>query len=236
MDEHRIRVLLADDHNLVRAGIAQLLSSEQDMVVVGEAADGVQAYNMAVQTRPDIILMDLNMPRSSGFEAIAHIRAAFPDAIIVVLTYSESEKDIAEAVRAGAQGYLLKSSEPETLASSIREAYRGESPMSGIVLRKLLVDLQRAEPAPSSPPSASQAPPVYAVPEASARMPLTARELEILTRVAQGETNREIGLQLFLSENTVKNHLKHILTKLQVENRAQAVAWAMGEGLLARRL
>lgn len=229
MGENRIRVLLADDHNLVRAGIAQLLSLEPDMEVVGEAADGVQAHTMAVKLRPDIILMDLDMPRSTGFEAINRIRAELPDAVVVVLTYSAGEKDIAEALRCGAQGYLLKSSEPETLATSIREAFRGETPLSGIVVRKLLTDLMRPDHG-QAQPEATGAAPV----EPGARTPLTPREREILTLVAEGATNREIGLQLFLSENTVKNHLKHIMAKLQVENRAQAVAWAMREGILKR--
>jgi len=227
--EPRIRVLLADDHNLVRGGIAQLLALEDDMEVAGEAADGVQAHSMAVALRPDVILMDLEMPRANGFEAISRIRAQVPEAIVVVLTYSADEKDIAEAIRRGAQGYLLKTLEPETLAERIREAVRGESPMSGVVTRKLLSDLRRAEQPPPAP-----APATGTLSNAANRVQLTQRELQILALIAEGATNREIGLQLYLAENTVKNHLKHILAKLQVENRAQAVAWALREGLLPR--
>lgn len=229
MGEGRIRVLLADDHNLVRAGIAGLLAMEHDLDVVGEAADGLQATSMAVELRPDIILMDLDMPRCSGLEAIGRIKAAVPETVIVVLTYSADGKDVAEALRSGAQGYLLKSAEPETLAASIREAYRGESPMSGAVVRTLLTDLRRSEQGPAAAPAP---PPADA---AGTRPQLTSREREILAWVANGATNREIGHQLSLAENTVKNHLKHILSKLQVENRAQAVAWAMREGLLTER-
>ena len=223
MEDRRIRVLLADDHNLVRAGIAQLLSLEADIEVVAEAADGVQAHARALETHPDVILMDLDMPRSNGFEAIARIKAELPETIIVVLTYSADEHDIAEAIRCGAEGYLLKSLEPETLSARIREALRGEAPMSGAVTRKLMSDLRRGDTPGNTGAGAS--------PESS-RAQLTARELEILGLVAKGATNREIGERLFLSENTVKNHLKHILAKLQVENRAQAVAWAMREGML----
>lgn len=228
MQGRKIRVLLADDHNLVRAGIAQLLALEPDIDVVGEAADGVQAHAKAVALRPDVILMDLDMPRSNGFEAIATIKAELPDAIIVILTYSEDEKDIAEAVRRGAQGYLLKSLEPETLAGHIRAAVRGAAPMSAAVTRKLMLDLRRGdEPVGAAPDGETEA-------GGADRTPLTPREMQILALIAEGATNKEIGQRIFLAENTVKNHLKHILAKLQVENRAQAVAYAFREGLLKR--
>lgn len=229
MEEQRIRVLLADDHNLVRAGIAQLLALEPDIDVVGEAADGMQAHAQAVAHRPDVILMDLDMPRSNGFEAIATIKADLPDAIIVILTYSEDERDIAEAIRRGAQGYLLKSLEPETLAQHIRAAVRGAAPMSAAVTRKLMMDLRRGDgPAPGAAEGEADA-------AQSERPPLTPRELQILALIAEGATNKEIGQRIFLAENTVKNHLKNILAKLQVENRAQAVAYAFREGLLNRQ-
>lgn len=232
MEGRRIRVLLADDHNLVRAGIAQLLALEPDIDVVGEAADGIQAHAQAVAHRPDVILMDLDMPRSNGFEAIAAIKADLPDAIIVILTYSEDERDIAEAVRRGAQGYLLKSLEPDTLASHIRAAVGGASPMSAAVTRKLMMDLRRGD----GPGGADQADqPGAAQGEGAERMPLTPREMQILALIAEGATNKEIGQRIFLAENTVKNHLKHILAKLKVENRAQAVAFAFHEGLLKRQ-
>lgn len=231
MGERRIRVLLADDHNLVRAGIAQLLALEPDIDVVGEAADGCQAHAQAVAHRPDVILMDLDMPRSNGFAAIAAIKADLPDAIIVILTYSEDERDIAEAVRRGAQGYLLKSLEPETLASHIRAAVRGAAPMSAAVTRKLMMDLRRSDgPAVAAPGGDADG----ALAGGAERTPLTPREMQILALIAEGATNKEIGQRIFLAENTVKNHLKHILAKLQVENRAQAVAYAFQVGLLKR--
>jgi len=232
MEERRIRVLLADDHNLVRAGIAQLLALEPDIDVVGEAADGIQAHAQAVAHRPDVILMDLDMPRSNGFEAIATIKADLPNAIIVILTYSEDERDIAEAVRRGAQGYLLKSLEPETLASHIRAAVRGASPMSAAVTRKLMADLRRGE----GPGVAATGDEAGADERGDEhRASLTPREMQILALIAEGATNKGMGQRIFLAENPVKNHLKHILAKLQVENRAQAVAYAFREGLLKRQ-
>jgi DNA-binding NarL/FixJ family response regulator len=225
MADGTIRILLADDHALVRGGIGQLLSMEPDMEVVGEAADGLEAHARALALRPDLILMDLNMPRVGGLEAIARIKADLPEVRIVALTYSDDEQDIAEALRRGAEGYLLKTLEPDTLAMRVRDAMRGEAPMSGAVAKKLLRDLMRPEPAEPE----SQAPPAE---EPAPRGQLTAREVQILALVAAGATNREIGVQLFLAENTVKNHIKNILAKLQVENRTQAVAWAMREGLL----
>ncbi|HLN62303.1 MAG TPA: response regulator transcription factor [Symbiobacteriaceae bacterium] len=214
-----IRVLLADDHNLVRAGIAQLLSLEPDIQVVAEAGDGAQALAQAREHRPDLILMDLAMPRCDGFEALERIRRELPETVIVVLTYSADPGDIGEALRRGAQGYLLKSLEPQTLAGEIRKAVRGEAPMSGAVAKTVLAGLRQEEPPAPEPVR-------------SGTSPLTKRELEIVSLIAKGAKNREIGAQLFLAENTIKNHIKRILEKLQVENRAQAVAWAMREGLL----
>lgn len=225
-ESKRIRILLADDHTLVRRGIAQLLAFEPDMEVVGQAADGIEALSRALELRPDLILLDLDMPRCSGLDAIPKISAAVPEAVIVVLTYSADEQDAVEALRRGAQGYLLKDLEPDVLCVRIREAMRGESPISGAVARKILMDFR--EPKPAGP----HAEPTRA--EAQAH-PLTQREIQILELVAEGATNRDIGQKLFLSENTVKNHLKHILAKLQIQNRAQAVAWALREGLLDGR-
>ncbi|HEY3363805.1 MAG TPA: response regulator transcription factor [Symbiobacteriaceae bacterium] len=219
----RIRILLADDHTLVRRGIAQLLSLEPDMEIVGEAADGIEAISRANELKPDLILLDLDMPRCGGLDAIPKIIAAVPAAIIVVLTYSADDKDAVEALRRGAQGYLLKDLEPDILCIRIREAMRGESPISGTVARKILLDFRDPKPHPAESSRGEGGAPGH---------PLTQREIQILELVADGATNRDIAAKLFLSENTVKNHLKHILSKLQIQNRAQAVAWALREGLL----
>lgn len=215
MAKRQIRILLADDHTLFRRGLAQLLAAEDDLTVVGQAADGTEVCRLAQELQPDLILMDLDMPRCNGFEAISRILAEQPGALIVALTYSAGEKDAVEALRRGAQGYLLKDMEPDVLCEKIREAVRGESPIAGTIARKVVLGLQVPAPSPS----------------ASAAGKLTPREVQILKLVAAGATNKEIGGKLFLAENTVKNHLKHILAKLGVENRTQAVAWAVQEGV-----
>jgi DNA-binding NarL/FixJ family response regulator len=216
-----LKILLVDDHTLVRKGIGRLLATQPDLLLVGEAGDGLEAEAKAVELQPDVILLDLQMPRCGGLEAIARIRGRLPQVAIVVLTYSDDEQDLLEALKKGAQGYLLKDLEPEVLFASIRGAARGEAPISGAMAVKILHEFQpwkEAAPDPAKPPDEQPH--------------LSARELEVLERVAAGATNREIAEGLFISENTVKHHLKNILAKLQMQNRAQAAAWATREGLL----
>lgn len=213
-----IKVLLVDDHTLVRKGISGLLATQPDIQVVGEAADGLEAEARALEVRPDVILLDLEMPRCGGLEAIGRIKAQLPDVAIVILTFSGDGGDLMEALKQGAQGYLLKDLEPQTLFASVRGAARGEAPIAGAVAAKILSEFRPGRPEASEP--------------AGDRPHLSAREQEVMQRAAIGETNREIAEALHISENTVKHHLKNILFKLQVQNRAQAVAWAMKEGLI----
>lgn len=215
-----IKVLLVDDHTLVRKGIARLLATQADLKVAGEAADGFEAEAKALELHPDVILMDLEMPRCGGLEAIVRIKASLPDVAIVVLTYSDDGDDLLEALKRGAQGYLLKDLEPDTLFANVRSAARGEAPIAGAMAAKILQEFR------PQTTSLGQG-------EAEERQPhLSARELEVLERAAEGATNKEIAETLFISENTVKHHLKNILAKLQMQNRAQAVAWAVKEGLI----
>ncbi|HYF92435.1 MAG TPA: response regulator transcription factor [Symbiobacteriaceae bacterium] len=216
-----IKVLLVDDHTLVRKGISGLLSTQRDMQVIGEAADGLEAEAKAVEVQPDVILLDLEMPRCGGLEAIPRIKARLPQVAIVVLTFSGDGSDLLEALKQGAQGYLLKDLEPETLFASVRGAARGEAPIAGAMAAKILHEFRPTRP--------------DAVEPAGDRPHLSVREQEVLQRAAMGDTNQKIADALFISENTVKHHLKNILSKLQVQNRAQAVAWAVKEGLISPR-
>jgi len=208
-----IRVLLVDDHALFRKGVADLLANEPGFELVGEAADGLQAVEMARELMPDVILMDISMPGIDGLEATRRIKAEMPYVRIVILTVSESDRSLLEAIKSGAQGYVLKSVQPEALLGTLSGVVRGEASISGAMAARLLQDLAR-EPHPAAPPPTP-------VPR------LTQREQEVLGLVAQGKSNKEIASALDIAENTVKNHLKNILEKLHLENRVQAATFAL---------
>jgi DNA-binding NarL/FixJ family response regulator len=208
-----IRVLLVDDHALFRKGVADLLSSEPGFELVGEAGDGIRAVEMARELMPDVILMDISMPGIDGLEATRRIKAEMPYVRIIILTVSESDQSLFEAIKSGAQGYLLKSVQPQALLDTLSGVVRGEASISGAMAARLLQDLAR-ESRPASPPPA---PPAR----------LTQREQEVLRLVSQGKSNKEIASALNIAENTVKNHLKNILEKLHLENRVQAATFAL---------
>lgn len=208
-----IRVLIAEDHPIVREGLRMLIASEPGMVLVGEASDGVEVVEQARALQPDVILVDLMMPRKSGLEAIHEIKAIRPEVPILVLTSFAEEDKIFPAIRAGALGYLLKDSSPEQLLRAIRDVYRGEPSLHPTIALKMIRELDR----PSNQPRAES--------------PLTDREVEVLKLVAQGLTNQEIADRLTISEWTVRTHVRNILGKLHLANRTQATLYALREGL-----
>jgi NarL family two-component system response regulator LiaR len=209
----RIRILVTDDHAIIRRGIRAMLEIVPDMEVVGEAADGREGINLAAALRPDVILMDLVMPELDGIEAIRHIKATQPEARILVLTSFAGDDKVFPAIKAGALGYHLKDSDPEELVQAIRQVHRGEASLHPIIARKLLQELSRPL---EQPPT---------------RDPLTQRELEVLRLVAQGLDNQEIADRLVISEATVRTHVSNILSKLHLASRTQAALYALREGL-----
>jgi DNA-binding NarL/FixJ family response regulator len=215
----RLRVLIADDHALFRRGLEMVLDNEPDIEVVGEAHDGDQAVDRAAELMPDVVLMDVRMPRRSGIEATQKIKEQLPHVKILVLTNSDEEADLYDSIKAGASGYLLKEISSEEVADSIRSVMQGHSRISPAMASKLLTEFQAMtkredDRQPLAPPR------------------LTDRELEVLSLVAQGKGNRDIAGDLFISENTVKNHIRNILEKLQLHSRMEAVIYAVREKLL----
>ena len=212
-----IRVAVVDDQELFRRGLTMLLGVEDDIEVVGEAGDGVAATELAGSAVPDVILMDVRMPKRSGIEACVAIKEIAPTARIIMLTVSDEEADLYDAVKNGASGYLLKDSSIDEVAQAVRVVADGQSLISPSMAIKLLDEFKQMSRA-----DRQQVP----TPR------LTERELEVLKLVAQGLNNREIAKRLFISENTVKNHVRNILEKLQLHSRMEAVMYAVREKLL----
>ena len=211
-----IRVLLVDDHTLFRKGLARLLEKEKSFRVVGEAGNGAEAVSQAQALAPDLVLMDIHMPGTDGLQATRAITTALPATRVVMLTVSEEDKDLFEAIKSGAHGYLLKNVEPEALYAQLRGVFRGEAPLSRVTAAKILKQFAERSQKPR---------------ETAPGDDLTAREREVLELVVSGRTNKEIGAALTIAENTVKNHLKSILAKLHLDNRVQAAALAIQRGL-----
>ena len=212
-----MNVLIADDHALFRDGIASLLRA-WGMEVAGQASDGLEALQQARRLRPDMVLMDIKMPRYNGLEATRLIKAEMPDTKIVMVTVSDDEEDLFEAIKSGAQGYVLKNMPGEEFGRVLSQVAHGEAPLSPGLAAKILGEFARLSKEPA---------------KSAEKHELSDRERGILQLVADGATNKEIGARLFISENTVSYHMKNILAKLHLRNRAQAVAYALQSGLVA---
>lgn len=208
-----IRILVVDDHAIVRRGISALLATEADIKVVGEAGDGAEAVEQALALRPDVVLMDLVMPRMDGIEATQRITGQIQGSRVLVLTSFAADDKVFPAIKAGALGYLLKDSGPFDLVHAIRQVHRGQPSLEPTIASKVLFEL--AHPS-KDPPTAD---------------PLTGRELEVLRLVAQGRSNREIAERLVITELTVSTHVSNILSKLHLASRTQAALFALREGL-----
>jgi len=215
-----VKVLVVDDHTLFRRGIAAVLANQESLEVVGEAVDGLEAIEKAKEITPDVVLMDLNMPRCSGLEAIQALQTEMPQVNVLVLTVSDKEADLFAAVKFGARGYILKNTEPEELIHAIFQIAQGGVIVSPLMATKLLTEFKdlsagvEREPIPGTDTD------------------LSPREGEVLQLVAQGAPNKKIADSLFISENTVKTHLRNIMEKLHLANRSQAAAYAVRRGLV----
>jgi DNA-binding NarL/FixJ family response regulator len=213
-----MRVLIVDDHPLFRTGIASLLHAWA-MEVVGQASNGLEAVTEARDLQPDLILMDINLPGLSGLEATRLIKSELPQTKIVMLTVSDDTEDLFEAIRSGADGYMLKDMSEEDFGRTLRGVVNNEPPLSPGLAAKILREFSRLSRADEvQPPSSGD---------------LTEREREVLQLAATGATNREIGATLVISENTVNFHMKHVFAKLHLKNRSQAVAHALRAGIVS---
>lgn len=213
-----IKVMIVDDHALFRRGLQMVLANEEDIEVVAESGDGVDAVEKAKSARPDVILMDVRMPKRTGLEATAAIREILPESKIVMLTVSDEEADLYEALKAGALGYLLKDLAIEEVAAAIRSVQAGHSLITPSMATKLLTEFSALS--------------AKANEEKKPSPTLTEREIDVLKLAAQGLGNRDIAKRLGISENTVKNHVRNILSKLQLHSRGEAVAFGVREKMI----
>ncbi len=205
----KIKVLVADDHAVVRTGLATILGEQPDIIIIGEAKDGLEAISKALELKPDVILMDIFMPNCTGLDAMISIRESLPDARVLILTVSEHEDDLFRALRFGAQGYLLKSANIDEVADAVRQVASGEAILSPHIATRLVAEFRQKDDKPK----------------------LSARELEVLQLVGEGLTNTRIADRLFISESTVRTYLRRLLDKLHLSHRTEAMAYAVRHGV-----
>ncbi len=230
-----VRIVIADDHAVYRRGLRRALGGEPTVAVVAEADDGLEAIARVEELVPDVVLMDIRMPRLNGIDATREIRSRVPSVRVVMLTVSEEEDDLFEAIKAGANGYLLKELPADDVATAVRAVANGDSLITPSMASKLLREfnaLATRAAGPARPPRDAHPPAEQAAgPRGPAEPVLSPRELEVLTLVAEGLSNRSVADQLYISENTVKNHMGNILEKLQLHSRTEAVMYAVRRGL-----
>jgi DNA-binding NarL/FixJ family response regulator len=214
----RYRVLVVDDNAYARRAVREVLGTDPDFEIVGEATEGAEALALALQLQPDLVLMDVRMPGAGGIRTTAELKARLPSCRVVMLSVSDDARDLFEAIRSGAQGYVLKNLDPEDWTAYLRQVMSGEAPISRDIATRILSEFAGANPAPAASLPA-----------------LTAREEEILRLVAGGNSNREIAARLLIAEGTVKNHLRNILGKLHLKNRTELASFAFRQGLVRTR-
>lgn len=214
----QIRVLLVDDHALFREGLAGIITAQPDMQVVGEANDGLEAFVKAQELKPDLILMDVEMPGMNGLEAARQIKQILPETIIVMLTVRDDDDKLFQALKNGAQGYLLKEIRSQSMLEMLRGAMRGEAALSPNLAGRVLLEFRRLS--------------TGGIPEKEEDGGLTEREQEVLFQASKGATDKEIAAELNISLNTVKTHMRNILSKLQVRTRREATRAAYAKGIL----
>lgn len=213
MAKNKIKVLLADDHQMVRAGIRQLLESTKDIQVLAEAGDGEEARTLIQKHKPDVAVLDIQMPKATGIEVTHWVRANLPEVGLLILTAYDDEPYVMAVLQAGANGYVLKTAKPNELIQAVRDVHEGKSALDPAITKKLMANLFKAE--------------------TKIVDPLTDRELDVLQLAAKGFTNKAIGIQLHISDRTVQGHLAHIFDKLQASSRTEAVMRGVSLGLIS---
>jgi DNA-binding NarL/FixJ family response regulator len=233
-----LRILIVDDQHLFRVGVKSLIESKNELKVIGEAEDGQEAIDLARQTVPDVILMDIEMPHCSGLEATRVIKKELPNIKIIILTISDHNEDLFEAIKSGASGYLLKDIRPRQFLDLLQGLRQGEAPISGVMAAKILAEfrenLQKEDPSASSQAANVPVQAEISLPMDEIISPLSSREIQVLERLVDGKSNKEIAEVLFVTEDTIKIHMRNIMEKLHLKNRVQVALFAVKKGMVGK--